>query len=87
MLSRRGAGPKNLGYRYAGDELTILLPCTSLPVARERADQLRAAVEMLAIPHEARPELHIVTVSVGIAECNPHRGGTTRGVTTPPTEL
>lgn len=77
---KKGCRPEDLVYRYGGEELTILLPRTSLPVARERAEQLRTAVERLAIPHEARPEPHIVTVSVGVAECSPHRGGTTRGV-------
>lgn len=72
---KAGCRPDDHVYRYGGEELVLLLPHTSLQVARERAEQLRAAVEELGIAHDARPEPHIVTISVGVAECDPHGEG------------
>ena len=77
---KAGCRPGDLVYRYGGEELIILLPGTSLRVARDRAEQLRASIESLAIPHEARPEPRIVTVSVGVAECTPQLGASARSV-------
>lgn len=68
-------------YRYGGEEMTVLLPHTSLPDAGSLAERLRFAVAQLAIPHENRPDpTKIVTVSAGIAACNPGMGATSREV-------
>jgi diguanylate cyclase (GGDEF)-like protein len=68
-------------YRYGGEEMTVLLPRTSLPDASSLAERLRLAVAQLALPHENRPDpTKIVTVSAGVAACNPGMGATTREV-------
>ena len=68
-------------YRYGGEEMTVLLPRTSLRDASSLAERLRSAVAQLAIPHENRPDpTTVVTVSAGVASCNPGTGATTREV-------
>ena len=68
-------------YRYGGEEMTVLLPRTSLPNASDLAERLRLAVAQLAIPHENRPDpTAIVTVSVGVAACVPGTGASPREV-------
>jgi diguanylate cyclase (GGDEF)-like protein len=66
--------PGDLVYRYGGEEMTVLLPRTSLRDATGLAERLRNAVASLGIPHENRPEPFIVTVSIGVAECAPRAG-------------
>lgn len=68
-------------YRYGGEEMTVLLPRTSLPDASRLAERLRFAVAQLAIPHDNRPDpTTVVTMSAGVAACNPGMGATTREV-------
>ena len=68
-------------YRYGGEEMTVLLPRTSLPDASNLGERLRVAVAQLVIPHENRPDAtKIVTVSAGVAACNPRVGVTPREV-------
>ena len=68
-------------YRYGGEEMTVLLPRTSLPDAGTLAERLRVAVAQLAIPHDNRPDsTTVVTVSAGVAACDPSTGATTREV-------
>jgi diguanylate cyclase (GGDEF)-like protein len=54
-------------HRYGGEEFVILLPNTDLAGGRAVAERMRAAVEAAAIPHNGRPDLRIVTVSIGVA--------------------
>jgi diguanylate cyclase (GGDEF)-like protein/PAS domain S-box-containing protein len=72
--------PGDVVYRYGGEEMTVLLPRTSVPDATSLAERLRSAVADLQIPHEHRPEPHIVTVSIGVAECAPRPGQSSAGV-------
>lgn len=68
-------------YRYGGEEMTVLLPRTSLTDASSLGERLRFAVAELALPHENRPNsTAIVTISAGVASCNPDTHVTTRDV-------
>lgn len=67
-------------YRYGGEEITVLLPRTDLDAAADLGERLRSRVAELNIPHENRTGPQIVTVSVGVAECNPRDGHTSRRV-------
>jgi two-component system chemotaxis family response regulator WspR len=56
--------------RYGGEELAVVLPRTAGTNALAVAQELRARVEELAIPHIASP-YGIVTLSLGVACCSP----------------
>ena len=53
-------------YRYGGEEILVLLPETTREGAAVAAERIRAAIEVLAIPHELS-EYGQVTVSSGRA--------------------
>ncbi|MBK1734648.1 diguanylate cyclase response regulator [Halorhodospira abdelmalekii] len=53
--------------RYGGEEFVALLPATDAAGARVVAEQLRAAVEALAIDHEYSSTGPVVSISLGIA--------------------
>ncbi len=59
--------------RYGGDEFVALLPNTDATGAREVAEQLRAAVEALAIGHQYSSAAPVVTLSLGTASFDPAR--------------
>lgn len=60
--------------RYGGEEIAILLPDTDLTAASRTAEQVRAAVAALHVPHPASPT-GCLTVSVGVATTVPQHGG------------
>jgi len=63
----------DLAARYGGEEFVIVLPTTSLESAREIAEQMRAAIEDLSIPHRYSDNHNIVTASFGVATIVPKR--------------
>lgn len=65
--------PADLVARFGGEELAVLLPETRARGAHELAERIRAAVEELAIPHEASPDGSVVTVSLGVGAIVPAR--------------
>ncbi len=64
----------DLVARYGGEEFAAVLPDTDAAGAAGVAEQLRAAVEALAIPHTASPVSQVVTVSLGTATVFPGPG-------------
>ena len=68
--ARRGG---DLAARYGGEEFGIVLPETNLESARDIAEQMRIAVENIAIPHEASAINNIITISFGVATIIPQR--------------
>lgn len=68
QLSRQ----EDIACRYGGEEFTLILPESTPQAAAERAEQIRAAVEAMRVPHLGK-DLPPVTVSIGLA-CFPHDG-------------
>ncbi len=64
--------PSDLAARYGGEEIAIILPETDVAGAIQIVTDLMLAVRARAIPHEGSAH-GIVTVSAGIASCNPAR--------------
>ena len=59
--------PLDLVARYGGEEFIALLPETEIQGALYLAEQMRAAVEALAIPHAHSSTASVVTLSLGVA--------------------
>ena len=57
--------------RFGGEEFVCLFPATDLIGARAKAEQLRLAVQALAIPHADSSVAPVVTVSIGSATTIP----------------
>ncbi len=58
--------------RYGGEEFVVLLPNTHGKSALKVAEQLRAGVERLEVPHARLPYCGKVTISIGIASVIPN---------------
>jgi diguanylate cyclase (GGDEF)-like protein len=61
----------DLAARYGGEEFVCLLPETDMAGARTKAEELKLAVENLAIPHRKSCVAAIVTISIGAATVIP----------------
>jgi diguanylate cyclase (GGDEF)-like protein len=57
--------------RYGGEEFILVLPGTSLDVARQRAEEIRIAIHELAVNYQ-RYTLAAVTLSLGVAAFPDH---------------
>ena len=66
-LKKAISNPEGLVARYGGAEFAALLPDTDAPAALIVAEQLRAAVEALAIRHAYSKPALVVTLSAGVA--------------------
>lgn len=66
--------PPSLAARYGGEEFALLLPGADLTHASDIAEQLRAAVEEMGIPHTSSRAAPYVTLSLGVACVVPIRG-------------
>jgi two-component system, chemotaxis family, response regulator WspR len=65
--------PADLAARYGGEEFTAVLPATPLSGAQLLGEQLRSAIEQLAIEHNGSTVGPRLTVSVGAAAMIPER--------------
>ena len=71
--------PYDLAARYGGEEFVCLLPGCTAAHLPAKAEQLRAAIEALQLPHAASPSAPWLTISVGAAyllpqaDTSPHR--------------
>jgi diguanylate cyclase (GGDEF)-like protein len=69
----RGEGRRSsdLSCRIGGEQFAVLLPETEEDKARFVAQRILEAVDALAIPHGDSPTADHVTVSIGLASCQP----------------
>jgi diguanylate cyclase (GGDEF)-like protein len=63
----------DIGCRYGGEELAVILPATTLEVAVERAERIRRGIATLRLDSGGRP-LEAVTSSFGVAVFPQHAG-------------
>ena len=68
--ARRREG--DIASRFGGEEFVLLLPFIDLNGAHQVADMLLRSVRNLKIPHAKAASLPIVTVSAGVATCQPN---------------
>lgn len=66
----------DVAARYGGEEFTIILPNTTIETAESIAEQIRAALEDLKMPHSASRIKGIVTASFGVASIIPSKDKT-----------
>ncbi len=71
--------PGDVAARYGGEEIVVLLPCTSSDGAAELAWRVRAAVEVVRVEHRDNLPGGVVTVSIGVATLWPDAADTSRG--------
>lgn len=62
----------DLAARVGGEEFALLLPDTDAAGAHDAAERIRAAVAGLSIAHAASTTASHVTVSIGVATCQPN---------------
>lgn len=62
----------DLAARYGGEEFVVLLPETPLAGAVHIAEEIRRAVNALAIPHQQSPNCNCITLSQGVACISPN---------------
>jgi diguanylate cyclase (GGDEF)-like protein len=67
--------PTDLAARYGGEEFVVLLPETDPAGAAVVAEQIRARVARLEIPHAKSDTSSRVTISLGIATLAPDAEG------------
>ncbi len=75
-LAHCGERPLDLVARYGGEEFVALLPETESDGALHLAEQMRVAVEALAIPHARSSAGSVVTLSIGVATHRPDQAKT-----------
>ncbi|MCB1907598.1 MAG: diguanylate cyclase [Rhodocyclaceae bacterium] len=59
--------------RYGGEEFVVLLPQTDAAGAVQVGENLRVAIERLAITHRHSGSADVVTISIGVAAAKPPR--------------
>jgi diguanylate cyclase (GGDEF)-like protein len=72
-LSTGVSRPADLLARYGGEEFVVVLPDTTLDGACHIAENMRVAVESLAIPHAESATAAHITLSLGVAAVAPDR--------------
>lgn len=74
---KQAVRPGDMVARYGGEEIAAILPSTATEGAIGMANQLRAAVEAIRMPHARNPEGNgVITVSIGAATALSRAGGT-----------
>ena len=67
--------PGDLAARYGGEEVAVLLPGADAEGAAGVAEQIRAAIESLAVEHLGNVPARVVTASFGVATAQAHVHG------------
>jgi diguanylate cyclase (GGDEF)-like protein len=71
ILSEAMKRSTDLVARYGGEEIAVLLPATDAEGAAAVAEDVRARVQALAIPHDANAPCCVLTISIGSATLLP----------------
>ena len=71
VLREFGRRPLDLAARYGGEEFALIMNDVTVDHAGKVAEQLRAAVAGLGIPHAAARAADTVTLSIGVAVVKP----------------
>jgi two-component system chemotaxis family response regulator WspR len=71
VLAETACRSSDLVARYGGEEFVVVLPSTDAKGVAALGEKLRAAVEKLAIPHEASQANTVVTISSGATTISP----------------
>ncbi|KAB7771524.1 GGDEF domain-containing protein [Xanthomonas maliensis] len=66
-IAQQGRRVDAIAARYGGEEFALILPFTDADEAWQVAEQVRAAIHALGLPHAASPNSAQVTVSIGMA--------------------
>ncbi len=66
-IIRKEFRPTDIIARYGGEEFVVALPHATLEEARERAENLRKAIEEAPFPNEETQPLGKVTISIGVS--------------------
>lgn len=72
LFLRKNIRQSDIACRYGGEELTLIMPESSLEATKLRAEQIREGVKLLQVQHR-RQLLGSITVSLGVA-CFPEHG-------------
>jgi diguanylate cyclase (GGDEF)-like protein len=71
VLRQMQRRPGDLAARYGGEEMLVLLPETGPHGAVLVAENIRAGIEALALPHSGNPA-GVVTISAGVSSIRPN---------------
>lgn len=71
-LKKMAKRPADLAARYGGEEFVLLLPNTTIEGAFTLAEEVRQAVDDLAIPHKSSKAAKHVSVSIGLSALIPN---------------
>jgi diguanylate cyclase (GGDEF)-like protein len=63
--------PGDIAARYGGEEFAVILPATDRDAGARVAEQVRAAIEALSLPHAENAGVGVVTASLGLATMLP----------------
>lgn len=71
-LKKMAKRPADLAARYGGEEFVLLLPNTTIEGAFAVAEEVRQAIDDLAIPHKSSKAAKHVSVSIGLSALVPN---------------
>ncbi len=71
-LKNMAKRPADLAARYGGEEFVLLLPNTTIEGAFALAQEVRQAIDDLAIPHKSSKASKCVSVSIGLSSLVPN---------------
>ena len=74
VLGECAQRPRDLVARYGGEEFAVVLPSIQIEGLEVVAQRLQRAMSDLAFAHHASPTAETITISMGLAWCEPKAG-------------